>query len=108
MLQGVFAQVSRMLKELFSCNRTIKWPKTMSEDAVPAAKRARTEEEGSSNEENAEGEERRCGQPEVTATEQVIYLWAALLVVPACMCVLQFATCNACAASVKLMCNLVT
>lgn len=71
MLQGVFAQVSRMVKELFPRNQTIRWPKTMSEDAVPAAKRARTEEEGSSNEENSEGEGRRPGQPEVTATEQV-------------------------------------
>ena len=69
MFPGVFAQVSR---KLFSRNRTIKCPKTMSEDAAPAAKRARTEEEeSSSNEEHGEGEGRRSGQPEVAATVQV-------------------------------------
>ena len=93
MFQGVFAQVSRTLKELFSRNRTIKWPKTMSEDAAPAAKRARTEEESSSNEEHGEGEGRRCGQPEVAAAVQVHVYTSG----PHCLwslhaCAYQFAT----------------
>ena len=102
MFQGVFTQVSRTLKELFSCNRTIKWHKTMSEDAAPAAKRARTEEEGSSNEEHGEGEGRRGGQPEAATAVQVYTFGSHCLwsLHKCAYCNLHFAThhrmCSAC------------